>query len=67
MNPILKVILDDLVNSSLIAIRGMQRIDAILANPARYNEREWAIRAKQEFRNELDNVAYIFQTTLGTE
>jgi hypothetical protein len=67
MNPILKVILDDLVNVSLIAIRGMQRVDTILANPARYNEREWAIQAKQEFRNELDNVAYIFQTTLGTE
>lgn len=66
MDELLCIVLDDLVDNSLVAIRSIGRIDAILADPARVSQHAGLRVMKEEFRRELDDVAFVFQQTLET-
>lgn len=60
-----KATLDVLVTASLEAIRGMSLCDKWIADPATTPDNlQMSINYKQMFRQELDDIAYIYSVTL---
>ncbi len=61
----LKQELDDMVTASLIAIKGMTICEKHLANPSLNSEdKQFAMQMRGNFRIELDEISYMFQSTL---